>query len=100
VTRPRIDVLYVDGCPNHAGARDLLERVVRELRLNAEVRSILVRDQDEAQALRFPGSPTIRVNGRDVEPGPEQRSAFGLACRIYPGGRLEEAWLREALEPW
>ena len=39
-----------------------------------------------AQSLKFPGSPTIRINGKDVEPQSEQFAAFGLMCRLYSDG--------------
>ena len=52
--------------------------------------------------MRFLGSPTIRVDGRDVEPGADERDEFVLACRIYrtPAGlrgEPAEAWVRDAL---
>lgn len=52
--------------------------------------------------MRFLGSPTVRVNGRDVEPGAEERTDYVLACRVYRGeagfsGQPDERWVREAL---
>jgi hypothetical protein len=58
-----------------------------------------VETQEEAEALRFPGSPTIRVDGRDVDPaGAEGRPA--LNCRIYllPDGGVSPVPTREQLE--
>jgi hypothetical protein len=58
-----------------------------------------VRSQEEAEALRFPGSPTIRVDGRDVDPaGAGARPA--LTCRIYelPDGQASPVPTREQLE--
>jgi len=55
--------------------------------------------QDEAEELAFPGSPTIRVDGRDVDPaGAASRPA--LTCRIYhlPDGRVSPVPSREQLE--
>jgi hypothetical protein len=51
---------------------------------------------------RFLGSPTVRVNGSDVEPGGEDRTDYGLSCRVYVGengvsGCPDAGWLREAL---
>ena len=42
-----------------------------------------VPDQEAAQRLRFLGSPTIRVGGRDVDPYTEERSDYGLSCRVF-----------------
>lgn len=97
-----IELLYFPGCPSYARAwRELLE-VIAEHRLDAAVRPRVVDDPARADALGFAGSPTIRVNGHDLEgyAGPAV-----LACRRYGenGGRgwpsrelLERALLRAA----
>ena len=38
---------------------------------------------DEAAAARFLGSPTVRIDGRDIEPGAEDRTTYAYACRTY-----------------
>lgn len=100
--RPRVEILYFDGCPNHEPARALVERVAAELHLDPSIDLVEVVDPNAATELRFLGSPTIRVDGRDVEPGAEQRHEFSLSCRVYRSdrglaGQPEEAWIREAL---
>jgi hypothetical protein len=100
--RPRIEILYFEGCPNHEPARALVERVATQLRLEPEIRLVEVADPDAAVALRFLGSPTVRVNGLDVEPGAGERRDFALSCRIYRSERRvaeqpHESWVREAL---
>jgi hypothetical protein len=102
VTRRRVEILYFEGCPNHEPARALVERVAAELRVEPAIELVEVVDPDAAAALRFLGSPTIRVDGRDVEPGADAQHEFALACRVYrtePGlaGQPDEAWIREAL---
>jgi hypothetical protein len=77
----RVEILYVPGCPNYLPAVEQVERVLSSESLQAEIRSIPVRTDAEARELMFPGSPTIRVNGEDVEP--QERSAPSLACRLY-----------------
>ena len=72
------------------------------LRVGATVRRVDVPDADAAEAQRFLGSPTIRVNGRDIEPGVAERDQYVLSCRIYRTedgfrGQPDEQWLREAL---
>jgi hypothetical protein len=62
-----------------------------------------VPDADAAVALRFLGSPTVRVDGHDVEPGADERRDFVLACRVYQtdqgtAGEPDEAWIRAALK--
>jgi hypothetical protein len=74
--RPRVEILYVEGCPNHEPARELVERLARQLRIEPEIQLVEVADPDRAVALRFLGSPTVRVNGVDVEPGAQDRRDF------------------------
>jgi hypothetical protein len=100
--RPLVEVLHVAGCPNYPGALAMVERVVADLGVEAELRTILVVDQAAAVAARFPGSPTVRVDGRDVEPGAEPAAECTLACRLYRlehrlAGQPEEGWVRDAL---
>jgi len=100
--RPVIEVLYVEGCPNYRGALGLVERVRAELGIDAELRTTLIRDQEAAEQAQFPGSPTVRVDGRDVEPSSEPPGEYSLACRLYRlehrfAGQPEERWVREAL---
>ena len=99
---PIIDVLYVQGCPNYRVALALVERVRDELGLRVNIRTTLIADQAAAEQARFPGSPTIRVNGRDVEPGSEPPTELTLDCRLYRhehrfAGYPEERWVRDAL---
>jgi hypothetical protein len=73
--------------------------VLAERGLEAEVELREVTSDDEARELAFPGSPTIRVEGRDVDPaGAAARPA--LTCRIYrlPDGRVSPVPSREQLE--
>jgi hypothetical protein len=100
--RPRVEILYFDGCPNHGPARALVERLARDLRVEPEIELVEVADPDAAAELRFLGSPTVRVEGVDVEPGAAERRDFAFSCRIYrsEGGVSEqpkESWVRDAL---
>ena len=65
----KIELLLWTGCPSTDEARELLDEVLDERGAKADVVEREVRTQDEAEALGFPGSPTIRVDGRDVDPG-------------------------------
>jgi len=102
MTRPRVQILYFEGCPNHEPTRALVERIAAELRVEPEIHALEVPDADAAMQLRFLGSPTVRVNGRDVEPGADERHEFVLACRVYRSergfsGQPQKRWIREAL---
>jgi hypothetical protein len=80
----RIEVLYVPGCPNYEPTVGRVEKVLASESLAEHVHSVPVRTEAKAMSLQFPGSPTVRVNGRDVEPN--TIIVPGLACRIYPNG--------------
>ena len=100
---PRIELLVFDGCPNAAPARELIGQVSASLALEPRVEVVVVPDAASAEHARFLGSPTIRVDGRDIEPGAENRNSFALACRVYSttsgvAGMPDEEWLREALK--
>jgi len=102
IGRPRIDIFYFEGCPNHNGARALVERVAAELRVQPEIGLVEIPDAEAAGRLRFLGSPSVRVNGRDVEPGAEERCDFALSCRVYRSevglsGQPNAAWIRDVL---
>ncbi len=97
-----VEILYFDGCPNYRTARDLVERLSAEAGVEAEIRMVEVPDVETAERLRFLGSPSVRVDGRDVEPGADDRDQFMLACRVYMlasgvSGQPDERWLRNAL---
>ena len=85
----KIDVLYFEGCPNHKPVVALAEQVVAELRLDADVEQVAV-GPDDAERLRFLGSPTVHVNGVDVEPIARSRNDFGFTCRIYNGNGMPD----------
>ncbi|MGH3024600.1 MAG: DF family (seleno)protein [Gaiellaceae bacterium] len=102
MSRPRVEILYFEGCPNHEPARALVERLAGELDVEPEIERVEVADPDAAVALRFLGSPTVRVDGVDVEPGAEERRDFAFSCRIYRSNgdaskQPEESWVRDAL---
>jgi hypothetical protein len=80
----KIEVLYVSDCPNHAVALRRVREALSLERVQANLSEVLVQDTEAARSLQFPGSPTIRVNGRDVEPSTER--SFGLMCRLYSDG--------------
>jgi hypothetical protein len=95
-----LEVLYFDGCPSH----EQLLPVVRELAAErgVEVTQRRIEDAVQAEQARFLGSPSVRVNGVDVEPGADERTDFGLKCRLYrsPDGQSglpPQAWIRRAL---
>jgi hypothetical protein len=100
--RPMVEVLTTPDCPHRDAAVALVQRVSAQLGSHAEMRVVEVPDQQAAEQLRFLGSPSIRVDGHDIEPGAEQNAEFVHGCRLYRGehslrGLPKEAWVRQAL---
>jgi hypothetical protein len=99
---PRVEILGFEGCPNVAPTHALVQRVARELALEPVVEVVDVADVEAAVMLRFLGSPSVRVDGVDVEPGAEARSDHVFSCRVYRtadgySGQPNEGWVRDAL---
>ena len=95
----RIELLYFDGCPGHEALLPRLRALAGEA---AEVELRRVETPEAAEAERFLGSPTVRVNGRDVDPGAAGRTDFGLTCRLYPAAGDDahappDEWIARAL---
>ena len=84
----RIEILYFEGCPNHKPAVDLAREVLSDLGLDAEIKEVEVEGPEDAARLGFLGSPSIQVDGVDVEPSARNRTDFGFACRTYDGEGL------------
>jgi hypothetical protein len=93
----KIEVLYFAGCPNYLPAVDRLRAVLAGEGLPVELIEIEVKDASAAKALKFLGSPTIRVNGLDIEAGLRHVSEAGFACRYYPDRLPSEEMIRAAI---
>ncbi len=81
-----VTFLYYEDCPSHDVALERLQQVMAEEGIDAEVEIIKVETEEQAQRLRFIGSPTIRIDGRDIDPPPPE-ARYALTCRAY---RLED----------
>ena len=83
----KIEVLYVAECPSHPAAVRLVKGILAAQGVVTEVHEVVVRDEGMASELRFLGSPTIRINGRDVAEEAQKAQSFALSCRLYPGSQ-------------
>jgi len=73
-----IIVLHTEGCPSTPKAVGMIRECTSELGIPADLREVLVRTQEEADAWRFLGSPTVQVNGLDIDPSARTSSIFGF----------------------
>jgi mercuric ion transport protein len=81
-----IEVLYFEGCPNHLPAIERVRETLKSLGRQDEIHQVEVHTQSDAEAMAFVGSPSIRINGADIEPWARTTEAFGLSCRTYLDG--------------
>jgi hypothetical protein len=95
----KIEFFFWEGCPSHPEAKSLLLDVLAEHGIETPVEYREVRTHDEAVAEAFPGSPTIRVDGRDVDPAGAEAPPT-LTCRVYrlSDGRPSPVPSRQQLE--
>jgi hypothetical protein len=97
-----IEVLFFDGCPSHEQLLDRLPRLLEDAGIETPLTLRKISDPEQAERERFLGSPSIRVDGRDIEPGAEARSDYGFKCRVYstPAGLTgmpADEWILAAL---
>jgi hypothetical protein len=79
---PSVELLWWEGCPSTDEALAMLRDEMSALGLDAQAIEVHeVSTEADAQRKEFVGSPTIRVDGRDVQPVPEE--PIGLSCRVY-----------------
>ncbi len=101
----KIDFLFWEDCPSHPQALERLREVMADEGIEAPIEMIDVLTDEQARELKFPGSPTIRVDGADVDPAGAAQMDFALTCRIYhlEDGRISplpsREMIRRALTP-
>jgi hypothetical protein len=81
-----IEILYFPDCPNYLPAVEHVQKALQEELVSAEIKHVAVLDAATATATRFLGSPSVRINGVDVEPSARSGGAPGMCCRTYRAG--------------
>ena len=82
----KVELLYFDGCPVWEPAFTRLQEVLVEERLPWQAELIKIGDQADAYRHRFVGSPSIRLDGRDIDANVWPRTDYGFGHRIYQEG--------------
>lgn len=95
-----IQILYFEGCPNHLPTVARVKEVVARLGREVQIEEVEVTSPEDAASKRFLGSPTVLVNGVDIDPRARQRTDYGFSCRMYDGrsGLPSEDLLMAALQ--
>lgn len=99
---PRVELLWFQECPNHPAARAMLREALDEHAPGTTLDDIDATDPTIAERYRFPGSPTIRVDGRDVDASFQDPGDYTPRCRLYwtaegLRGLPERGWVEAAL---
>jgi hypothetical protein len=99
----RVELLYLDGCPSRDAFLPRLRELLEQADVSVAVRQHRVESDEAAVRERFLGSPTLRVNGVDVDPAAGDRTDYGLKCRLYSTGQglrgaPPDEWVLDALQ--
>jgi hypothetical protein len=99
----KVEVLYFDGCPSTDRLLPRLRELVALAAVPVDVELRRVETPEAAVAARFLGSPTVRVDGEDIDPDARERSDYGLKCRLYRTGEglrgtPPDEWIVAALD--
>ena len=73
-----VQVLYTEGCANMPQTIQRVRDVAREMGIAIQINQVLVSSQEQADALRFLGSPTVQINGQDIDPAARTATTFGF----------------------
>ena len=73
-----VRVLHISGCENAAATVSLVSEIRDNIGLVADLQVIEVRDQEQAETLQFLGSPTVQINGQDIDPAVIGKSTYGF----------------------
>ncbi len=79
----KIELLVFDGCPNSEPTEKLIRETVSELGGDVKIEVVTIADNYDAVARRFLGSPSVRVNGKDLEIEEDSTTTYSMRCRIY-----------------
>ncbi len=96
---PKIEFLFWEDCPSHPKAFELLQEVMAEVEVDSPIEKMEVLTDEDAARLSFPGSPTIRVDGVDIDAEGAAQMETALTCRVYvlENGRFSPLPSREML---
>lgn len=80
-----IEIQYFNSCPNSDEMISRVGKAIKQLDMEIEYKEILIESAEEAQKVKFRGSPTLLINGIDLENLPEPEMG-NMSCRYYRDG--------------
>lgn len=96
----QVRVIYFEGCPNHEPVMAMVREVASETGTPIELCEVKVASDADARRERMLGSPTVQVDGVDIDPGAQGRDDFAMSCRVFdgPAGLPPREMIAAALE--
>ncbi len=91
-----IEIQHFHGCPNSPVLVERVKEAIKEFE-NVEYREVIVDSNEKAEEIKFRGSPTLLINGKDFEDQPEPDKP-ALMCRYYPYGLPDVIQLKTKLK--
>lgn len=98
-----IGIFFIEGCPGVPSITDIINEIIAEEAIDADISLYLIETLEDARRLHFTGSPTVRINGRDIEPNMQTVKDYGLRSRHYyiNGGKSDypaKSMIRDAIK--
>lgn len=87
-----IQFLFYKECPSYKLAYINLEEALKEEEIEEWIQIIKVENEQEAKNLQLSGSPTIRINGIDIDPASINTKNYGIHCRNYSINGKSTGW--------
>jgi hypothetical protein len=97
MTRVTLQLQHFNGCPNHDIMRGNLTRAIQGIEDRVQIAEVPVENERTAAQVVFRGSPTLLINGEDLE-GMAAPATPALACRFYRHGVPSAEFIRAKIE--
>ena len=99
----KIDILFIKGCPGYLLTKKYIEEIVFDEAVDAKVSLIQIDNDEDAGKLHFIGSPTVRVEGKDIDEDFKDNKDYGVKSRLYhiegnPFDHPSKNMLRDAIK--
>ena len=76
--KTKVEILVASGCASRQQTEELVAKLLAQTSIRARVETIVVESAEQSIETRFLGSPSVRVNGIDVEPEARDRKEYGM----------------------
>ncbi len=88
----KVELFYFKDCPNYLQAAEILQNTLNDMGLERPIDMIEIEDVETAKTLKFIGSPTIRIDEKDVDPTQGEINDYSMRCRIYLTEKGVKGW--------